>query len=393
MAPPATGLPHSRMEPGDMIVTGIRLRNFRNHTDSTLDFGEGINALLGDNGEGKTNVLEAVSYLSLTKSFYAATDATVLQIGKEAFNLEGRILSSSGLSNVVRVVYSRMPAEKSYEVNGSRPERLSSVIGRFPIVILSPENSAITFGGPAERRRFVDLILSQVSPAYLEALLEYRRVLKQRNRVLSDARARGAGIAGLIEPWDVSLVRHGSLIVERRRAFVEEFAMYVSRSYHDLVEVGERPEIAYVSTCLPTEAASREEIERYMNVRLEERRGEEMRRGLTLVGPHRDELGLAINGIPVHQYASQGQHKTFLVALKVAEFHFVRERSGERPIFLLDDMFSELDSRRSSRILALASGLGQTVITTTDERSFRNAVLWSGQNRRYLVERGTCRPV
>jgi DNA replication and repair protein RecF len=381
------------MEPGDMIVTGIRLRNFRNHTDSTLEFGEGINALLGDNGEGKTNILEAVSYLSLTKSFYAATDGTVLQIGKEAFDLEGRIRSASGLNNVVRVVYSRMPGEKLYEVNGSRPERLSSVIGRFPIVILSPENSAITFGGPVERRKFIDLVLSQVSPAYLEAVLEYRRVLKQRNRVLGDARARGTAVAALIEPWDVSLVRNGSVIVARRRAFVDEFATYVTRAYRELVEEGERPEIAYVSSCLPPDGTDREEIERYMSGRLEERRSEEMRRGLTLVGPHRDDLGLAINGIPVQHYASQGQHKTMLVALKVAEFHFLSERSGERPIFLLDDVFSELDSHRASRILALASGLGQTMITTTDERAFRDAVVWDGKNRRYSVERGTCRPV
>jgi DNA replication and repair protein RecF len=381
------------MEAGDMIVTGIKLRNFRNHTDTTLDFGEGINALLGDNGEGKTNVLEAVSYLSLTKSFYAATDATVLQIGKEAFDLEGKIRSASGLNNVVRVVYSRMPAEKSYEVNGSRPERLSSVIGRFPIVILSPENSAITFGGPVERRRFIDLVLSQVSPAYLEAVLEYRRVLKQRNRLLGEMRARGMAIAGLIEPWDVSLVRNGSAIVERRRAFVNEFATYVYRAYCDLVEGGERPEIGYVSTCLPPGATDREEIERYMGSRLEERKSEEMRRGLTLVGPHRDDLELAINGIPVQQYASQGQHKTLLVALKVAEFHFVSERSGERPLFLLDDVFSELDRHRAARILALVSELGQTIITTTDERAFQDAVVWDGQNRRYSVEHGTCRPI
>jgi DNA replication and repair protein RecF len=381
------------MEPGGMIVTGIRLRNFRNHTDSSLELGEGINALLGDNGEGKTNVLEALSYLSLTKSFYAASDATVLQIGKEAFDVEGKIWSASGLMNVVRVAYSRIPAQKSYEVNGSQPPRLASVIGRFPMVILSPENGAITFGGPVERRRFVDLVLSQINPAYLEAALEYRRILKQRNRVLADARVRGAGVDGLIEPWDVSLVRHGSVIVEKRRAFVGEFAAYMERAYQDLVGEIERPGIAYVSSCLPPGAAGREEIEKFVSARLEERREEELRRGVTLVGPHRDDVEFAINGVPVPQFASQGQHKTLLVALKVAEFHFVSERSGERPMFLLDDVFSELDSRRASRILALVSGLGQTVITTTDEQAFRGSVLWEGHNRRFCVERGTCRAV
>jgi DNA replication and repair protein RecF len=376
-----------------MIVAAVRVRNFRNHRASSLEFGEGINALLGDNGEGKTNILEAISYLSLTKSFYASADATVLRIGEEGFEIEGSILSAGGVAHAVRVVYDGRTGTKDYEINGARPERLSSVIGRFPIVILSPENGAITFGGPMERRRFMDLILSQLSPAYLETLFEYRRIVRQRNRVLLDARMRGSQPERLLAPWNESLALQGSILVHRRRSFVEEFAHYMVRAYGDLVEGGgETPGVRYESSCRTgNESVLKEAIAEEIRGLLRQYQGEELKRGTTLVGPHRDNLVFTLAGVPVQQYASQGQHKSLLVALKVAEFTYLRERREERPIFLLDDVFSELDQRRSARILHLAGTLGQTIITTTDVGSFGNAVAWNEANRRFTVERGTCR--
>jgi DNA replication and repair protein RecF len=374
-----------------MIVAGIRLRHFRNHTGSALEFGSGINALLGDNGDGKTNVLEAISFLGLTKSFYAAADATVQQIGAEDFEVVGTLRGESGWESVVRVAYCRARAEKVYEVNGARAETLSSAIGRFPVVILSPENGGITAGGPAERRKFLDLVLSQISATYLKTLLEYRQVVRQRNRVLFDARVRGSLNEELMEVWDENLVALGSALVERRRAFLGEFRTYMVRAYDDVAPGTERPDLVYLPGGFAgdpggdTRAALRGELRR--------RRLEELRRGSTQVGPHRDDVGLMLNGIPVQEYASQGQHKTLLVALKVAEYHFVAERASERPILLLDDLFSELDAHRAARILELLGGLGQVIITATDERVFHEAVSWNGANRRFRIERGTSRPI
>jgi DNA replication and repair protein RecF len=376
-----------------MIVASVTLRNFRNHRASSLAFGEGINALLGDNGEGKTNILEAVSYLSLTKSFYASGDSTVLQIGEERFEIGGSIVGAMGGAHAVRVAYEKSTGEKTYEIDGARPERLSSVIGRFPIVILSPENAAITFGGPGERRRFMDLILSQLSPAYLETLFEYRRIVRQRNRVLLDARLRGSGTGRLLDPWNEGLARHGSVLIHRRKEFVREFADYVVRAYGDLVEEKrEMPGVRYESGWTGGEGlTSKEEIAERLRVLLRECQSEDLRRGTTLVGPHRDNLLFTLGGIPVHQYASQGQHKSFLVALKVAEHAYLCERREERPIFLLDDVFSELDLRRAARVLDLASALGQVIITATDAWALGGSVSWNDTNRRFLVERGTCR--
>jgi DNA replication and repair protein RecF len=376
-----------------MIVSAVRVRNFRNHHESRLEFGKGINALLGDNGEGKTNVLEAISYLSLTKSFYASSDGTVVRLGEDEFEVEGWIVSNGGTEHHIQVRYRREEGTKEYEVNGSRPERLSSTIGRFPIVILSPENGAITFGGPAERRKFMDLLLSQMSSAYLETLFEYRRVVRQRNKMLLDARTRGSISEALLEPWDEGLALHGSLLVERRWRFVREFQPYVVASYGNLVgEKREVPAVSYESTCRTGDGELPKEVLAENIRRLVHRyRGEEVKRGTTLVGPHRDNLLFTLSGIPVQQYASQGQHKSLLVALKIAEFAYLSERREERPILLLDDVFSELDAFRSARVLDAAERLGQTVITTTDKSSFGSAVVWNDVNRRFAVEHGTCR--
>lgn len=373
-----------------MRVAGIRLTNFRNHSETSLDFGPGFNVLLGSNGQGKTNVLEAISYLSLTKSFYAANDLTVLRVGKERFEVEGALVTEDGVENRVVVLYDRATGEKEFSINRNRPETLSSVIGRFPIVILSPENNAITFGAPVERRKFLDLLLSQVSRVYFEDLLEYRRVLRQRNKILWDLRVYQRGEESLLDPWTVGLVNYGSRIIQRRRQFVGEFEGYVKRAYRDVVQNHEEPHVDYAGLSeIPEDTAA---IAAVMEKHLEQRRHEEVRRGATLVGPHRDELQFSINGMSVQKYASQGQHKTLLVALKVAEFFYLKEHCSETPILLFDDVFSELDEHRSKHILGMIGGLGQTFITSTSESVFANSIAWDDSHRKFYVENGSCRP-
>jgi DNA replication and repair protein RecF len=379
-----------------MRIAKLCIRAFRNHANTEIEFGEGVNAFLGNNGQGKTNVLEAISYLGLTKSFYAASDATVLQIGKDAFTIEGEIVTDVALTHMVRVAYHRS-GEKQFTINGAKPETLASVIGRFPLVVLSPENNAITFGGPAERRRFLDLVLSQISRSYLEDLIEYRRVLKQRNKLLLDAKLERRYAPELIEPWTYSLVHLGSRIILRRKEFIAEFRQFVNRAYHDLVKSDfpgddEVPGISYSTLAGAVEAESAYAVESLMRSEIERRGADERNRGASLVGPHRDDLLLTINGINLQQYASQGQHKTMLIALKIAEFFYLKERREEVPVFLLDDLFSELDERRSRLLLGTVSSLGQTCITTTEESVFHNAVEWNGKNRKFRVEAGKVMP-
>ncbi len=358
-----------------MRLITLKIQHFRNHQGSYFEFGEGANILLGDNGHGKTNVLEAISYLCLTKSFYATNDLLAVAVGSDLFEVEGTFQSDREKESRVRVAYQASTGEKLVTVNKQRIEPLSSIIGKFPIVISSPEHSSITAGGPLERRRFVDLVISQASVAYFQSLIEYRRVLKQRNKVLLDGRLYKRQIGQEIIPWNDQLVVQGSSLMTKRNQFVDEFQNCIVDAYHKLVTDDETPSIVYQPSVPCETGDGQEAIARAFRDAIEKAEPEEQRVGTTLVGPHRDEFVFAINNFELRKFASQGQHKTFLVALKIGEFYYLGERCKETPLMLLDDVFSELDEHRAKRLLDFVSDVSQTFITSTNPHYF------DGKNR------------
>ena len=372
-----------------MKIRELHVQRFRNHRQTDAVFGGGINAVLGDNGEGKTNLLEAISYLCLTKSFFGSTDGTVLQVGETRFDLAGELEADSGIRYHVSVAYDRADGNKNFYINKSPVEKFAEVVGQFPIVVLSPESGSITTGSPADRRRFLDFVISQASKLYLEDLLEYRRVLRQRNRVLFDGRAARTDCSDLLEPWDQELIDRGVRITQRRRKFLGEFQPFVHEAYNTIAGQVEEPTIDYCPSVSHAGGASEEEVRALFAQALRRKVPEERRLGLTLVGPHRDELDLAINGLGVRSHASQGQHKTFLIALKIAEFLYLQKTRNEQPILLLDDMFTELDSHRSERLLMMTQTVGQAFVTATNGNVFSPAFQWSGGNKRFFVHNGT----
>jgi len=372
-----------------MQLTKFRLRNFRNHIDSFLEFGDGINVLVGDNGQGKTNIIEAISYLCLTKSFFAGGDTMVINFNEDMFELDGTFLGERGMTSEVRVAYARQLAEKAYFINRKSLEPLSAVIGKFPVVICSPEHAPITSGSPLERRKFVDFVVAQSNPLYLKTLIEYRRALKQHNKILLESRNAGREIHALLEPWKEQLAELGGELMRRREEFVKEFGSYIQTAYRQVVESGEEPRISYRPNVESQEGTGEPGYPALLRRSFENRRSEEIRVGTTLVGPHRDEFPLTINGLDLRKFASQGQHKTFLVALKLAEFHYLRERCGEKPILLLDDVFSELDKHRSEKLLDCVEHISQTFVTTTVSGVFESTIEFGGTNRKFLVQNGT----
>jgi len=372
-----------------MQLTKFRLRNFRNHINSQIEFGGGINVLVGDNGQGKTNIIEAISYLCLTKSFYAGGDAVVLNLGQDFFEIEGTFVSASNLSNDVRVAYDKRLAQKTYFINRKALEPLSSVVGRFPLVICSPEHAPITSGSPSERRRFVDFVVSQSNPVYFNALVEYRRSLKQRNKILLDARITSGNIDGLLEPWDDQIVTLGGELMKRREKFVNEFQTYIAPTYHRIVEGGEDPQIQYIPNVDGRSEEGETGYSDMLRKSIVSKRSEERHIGTTLVGPHRDEIALMINGLDLRKFASQGQHKTFLVALKLAEFQYLKERCNETPILLMDDVFSELDQHRSDKLLKCIEHISQTFITSTSHDVFERTVDFGASHRKFIVHTGS----
>ena len=372
-----------------MKICELHVQNFRNHTHTDVVFGEGINAVLGENGEGKTNLLEAISYLCLTKSFFGSSDGIVLQVGESRFDIGGELETDSGLRYHIGVSYDHETGNKRFSINKAPVGKFSEVVGQFPVVVLSPESGAITSGGPADRRRFLDFVIAQSSKMYLEDLLEYRRVLRQRNKILFDGKVGRTDYSDVIEPWDQELTDRGSRITHRRGVFLRELQPIIHESYGRIAGNSELPTIEYQPSVVHADGASEEEIRSRFRQEIKRKAQEEKRVGITLVGPHRDELELAINALGVRSHASQGQHKTFLIALKVAEFLYLQEKKNERPILLLDDIFTELDRHRSERLLALTGSVGQAFITTTSSSVFPPAFDWTGANQRFLVSKGT----
>ncbi len=371
-----------------MRLTSVRLVHFRNHSRTQFTPADRFNVLLGENGEGKTNILEAISYLCLTKSFFAGSDRIALQLGEEQFSVEGTLLSDNEIRHSVRVVYNSAENRKRVWINNVEPETFSEVMGRFPVVVLSPESYAITHGSPLERRKFLDLVLAQASRVYLEHLIEYRRCLKQRNKMLVDAKLHRKYPAEALEPWNVSLAEHGAHIIARRLMFLQEFQQYVADAFQKLTDQKEVPVMRYEGALAVEPGATAESIRAHFLAQLNARFVEEQQRATTMVGPHRDEVEFFINDRSLRTFASQGQHKTFLVALKVAEFYYLKDRCNETPILLLDDILSELDEQRIERVLNLTQQLGQTFITSTSEQFFAGYA-WNEGARKFSVTRGT----
>ena len=383
-----------------MILRSLRLRSFRAHTETEVAFAPKINLLYGANGAGKTNVLEAIHYLCLSKSFLASRDTYALRKGSPYFEVEGQFVkrgraSDSSRERTARLVY--VPGEgKKIFVGGAPLDRLADIVGRLPVVVFSPEDIALTAEGPSERRNFINNILSQERPAYLDDLMKYRRARRQRNEVLKKYKKRGQSPpVSLIEPWTEELVTLGSRIVRRRQAFLQTFAGFLEKAYAQVEAATERPTVEYDTFADLDDEASLETIEEEFRQALERTRDGEERRGRTLVGPQRDELVFRLGDLEVRRYGSQGQHRTFGMALKLAQYFYLQDRLEEAPLLLLDDAFGKLDATRTAAFLELlnSDAVGQSIITATERAALEAVVPFEEAPHRALhvqtSDRGT----
>jgi DNA replication and repair protein RecF len=344
-----------------MILSSIQLRNFRSHKNTTLNLSPRVNYIIGGNGQGKTSVIEAIFYLCTTKSHCAKIDREAVSFNEESFEITGRFRGAT--VNKVDARYSINENKKYYFRDEKRITRIIDIIGKFPVVLLTPDDHAITQGAPRERRKFIDSVISQASETYLRNLLEYNKTLRQRSALLSRIKEfKDKKTSEELEAWSSILVRTGSYIIRQRKQFIEIFDEYINQSYKAIMEGEEKPSISYIHL----EGYTGNEVEREFERLLIRRKEEEKARGTNLVGPQRDDFIFDINGYNLKTYGSQGQHKTFQVALRFAEFFYLKEITGITPIFLLDDIFGELDTNRASKISQYLTGVGQAFITSTD---------------------------
>lgn len=351
-----------------MILRSVLIENLRNHEHTRVDFGAGINVFYGLNGAGKTTILEAVAIVGLSKTFLPTPDAGLIRQNADFYRISVAAISDVEAPYKVVVQY-RTGGRKL--IGSSLGDSLTpkDIIGELPVVVLSPDFKDITFGAPQDRRRFVDALLAQASKRYSEEAINLKKILKQRNAVLAHARSHQPFDTGLFAVLTEYLIQTGAEIISRRSTFVREFAPIFREAYRTVAEGREDVDVVYLPDSITfgkDENSSKERAVELLATAAERYRHEELRRGVTLFGPQKDDIGITVNGAAARDVASQGQHKSLLIGLKAAEFSYLRDIRGETPIALFDDIFSELDARRSANVLAMIrDSNAQTLITTT----------------------------
>ncbi|OGO42085.1 MAG: hypothetical protein A2Z04_04980, partial [Chloroflexi bacterium RBG_16_57_9] len=375
-----------------MWLQHLTLANFRNYRQLDLKLPSGLILVYGDNAQGKTNLLEAIYVLATSRSPHTQTDRQLIHWAAETepmpyARIAGTVQKADGIHRV-ELVLLKLPTQggadrlqKQIKVDGVR-RRALDLIGLVPIVLFSPQDIDLVAGSPSARRRYLDATLCQIDPEYCRALAHYTQVLTQRNALLKDLQERRGGREELIF-WDDGLVQHGALILERRLHIVETLRQRTCAIHADLTGGQEALDMAYLSSLKETRAGkapfpigadgqlpSREAITQLFRAALQARQGEEIARGVTVVGPHRDDLRLTINQVDAQLFGSRGQQRTLALALKLAETEVLRDAAGETPILLLDDVMSELDAARRAYLSARVNQHRQTIITSTDLTDF-----------------------
>lgn len=351
-----------------MHIAQLRLKDFRNYDAVECEFSTGINFIQGHNGQGKTSILEAIYFLCLSRSFKTQDDTTAIRFETPFFDIEGQFQTRS-LEMSVRTVCHRTEG-KSVLLDKKRLDRLSELVGKLPVVVSSPEDVQIVSGSPGNRRRWMDIALSQLNGVYLKDLQQYRQALKQRNALLNAPSIRSDNL----DVWDRELAQTGSKIIRRRIDFIRTFAGSAEKVYREIAADKETVDMEYKCSIADGktlsdvfDTGSTEDIQKLYLEQLRSGREREIQRKLSLFGPHKDELVLLLNKKNIRDYGSQGQLKTMAIALKFAEFLYMTDRLEQKPLLLLDDVFSELDPDRRQHLITRLDDAGQVFLTSADE--------------------------
>ncbi len=353
-----------------MRARSLLLEDFRSYPALELRLPDGVAVFVGPNGAGKTNVLEALMFLALGTSPRATDDTELVRWGAPYARVRAEVARSEGERRLEALVFAEAPAArrrpKRFAVDGA-PKRAIDLAGELRVVAFLPEEVALLAEAPAARRRYLDGMIGQVDRRYRREVAELQRVLEQRNALLRRAREEGVSPdPGEIAFWDEELVRLGAAVASRRQRVVAELAPHFRRA-HTLLASSEREAVVEYA-CQVTAGAAEQVAERYREL-LALRREREVWQGATLVGPHRDDLRVTAGGRALPTFASRGEHRTAVVALKLAEASWMVEQVAEEPLFLLDDVLSELDPERRSRLASAIPPHAQCLITSSSPAS------------------------
>jgi DNA replication and repair protein RecF len=345
-----------------MYLKSLQLTNFKSYTEASFSFNDNVNGVVGANGSGKTNLLDAIHYLSFGKSCFSAKDVSSVRLGTDFFALHGDFADEeSGNTTQVSCIYKN--GAKSLKANKKEYERLSDHVGLFPVVMVSPYDSDIINDGNEVRRKFFDKIISQFDKIYLQHLIHYKKLLQQRNAVLRQQMETRRSDFSLLQVIDYQLIEDGMQLYQRRRQFVEDIRPMFVQHYRQLSGGVEEVDIRYESSLLETP----------FDEGLAKSFPADSKCGYTTFGVHKDDYDFTIDGHPVKHFGSQGQQKSFSLALRLSQFDYAFAYNKRKPILLLDDIFDKLDRLRISELLNMVGQehFGQVFISDTDETRVR----------------------
>lgn len=347
-----------------MILETLSIINFKNIAEEQLSLSSDVNCFVGDNGAGKTNILDAVHYLALAKSMHTLTDSQSVRHGEDSFIVDGRFRRDDGHIEQVVCGYTRRGG-KTLKRNGKEYDKLSDHVGGFPIVVVSPSDTALISDSAEERRRYINRFISQLDRGYLAQLIRYNTTLQERNKLLKTNPSED-----MLLIYDAMLTASADLLFKRREQIIAQMRPIVEQYYALLSDQRETIDLEYRSDL---QSASLSDL-------LLEARQKDFVNEFTSVGVHRDDVVFSIGGYPLRKFGSQGQQKSFLIALKLAEYRLMAEHCGDRPILLLDDLFDKLDMRRVAQLLRLVGGdsFGQIMITDCNKHRLQRTLSEAG---------------
>lgn len=358
-----------------MYLDHLSLSNFKNYSDSEISFSSKINCFVGDNGVGKTNILDAIHYLSLTKSYFTNIDTNCIKHGEDYFLIKGSFPAGREIDRV-HCGFQKGKG-KVFRHNNKEYTRLSDHIGKYPVVMISPFDSSIISGGSDERRKFMNGVISQYDREYLESVIRYNKALKNRNTLLKQYAQKGGFDREMLRLWEEQMINYAGHVYNMRKSFLGDMIPVFQEYYNHISGEREKVELIYRSQL---DEASFADL-------LEESLHKDRALQFTSTGIHRDDMKLLMNGHSIREIGSQGQQKSYLVALKLAKFEFISKKGGIKPILLMDDIFDKFDARRVEQIIKLVSEqrFGQIFISDT-HRDRLNLIL-SGSDVDYRLFR------
>ncbi|CUH95763.1 DNA replication and repair protein RecF [Propionispora sp. 2/2-37] len=371
-----------------MRINRLVLHNFRNYAELSLDFPHNVNIFIGHNAQGKTNILEAIYIGAMGRSYRTHNDMELVRWRYPQGTVQLYFFRLD-VANELLFRFSQQTAKQSQHkeiIYNGYSIKTRELMGAFNVVLFSPEDLLLVKGMPAARRQFIDMEISQASPAYYSQLMKYNRLVSQRNNLLKKIRENRLHM-DLLEPWDEQLVQAAARIVMKRREAVKKLAMLANLMHRKITASRENLTLQYaLSGTENNEPIADSELTEWYRQMLVKLRFTDVQRGSTGIGPHRDDLVLTVNnGINLRNFGSQGQQRTGVLALKLAELEFIKSETGEYPVLLLDDVMSELDMVRREQLLSFIKDKIQTFITATDQSYFPEKKM----GRYYYVNQGT----